>query len=95
MTKPPVAVETTPASADPTPPGPRGQWRELVAAVLARSGRPSEDPEQALTRVTLDGIAVRPLYTAADARDLIGVLGLAGQPPFIRGSAAGAPSSSA
>ena len=45
----------------------REQWRELVAAVLAKSGHAGEDPELALATTTYDGITIKPLYTAADA----------------------------
>ena len=48
----------------------REQWRELVAAVLAKSGTggtAGADPERALSTTTYDGITIKPLYTAADA----------------------------
>jgi methylmalonyl-CoA mutase len=38
------------------------EWRSLVAGVLAKSGRETDDPIAALTRTSYDGIAVRPLY---------------------------------
>jgi methylmalonyl-CoA mutase len=44
----------------------REQWRALVAAVLAKSGAPFDDPEQALASSTYDGYELRPLYTADD-----------------------------
>ena len=46
----------------------RDDWRSLVRGVLAKSGLAADaDPEAALTSTTYDGIAIRPLYTAADA----------------------------
>lgn len=62
----------------------RDQWRELVTAVLARSGIDG-DPEDALTSTTYDGIGIRPLYTADDVHD-VDADGLPGHPPFIRGA---------
>jgi len=64
----------------------RDQWRELVGAVLRRSGvDASADPEDALSSTTYDGILIKPLYTAGDApalqRD-----GVPGHPPFVRGA---------
>ncbi len=49
----------------PTPS--RDEWRELVSAVLAKSGRTDVDPEDALSFETYDGITIRPLYTSDDA----------------------------
>ncbi|MGH8963386.1 MAG: methylmalonyl-CoA mutase family protein [Jatrophihabitantaceae bacterium] len=52
----------------------RAEWRDLVSAVLARSGFDPDadgaDPEAELTSQTYDGIAIKPLYTAADAPDV-------------------------
>jgi methylmalonyl-CoA mutase len=49
----------------------RDEWRELVAAVLAKSGfdaaADGADPEAELTSRTYDGIDIKPLYTGADA----------------------------
>jgi methylmalonyl-CoA mutase len=53
------------ALASEFPAATREQWRELVAAVLAKSGA-TGDPEAELTSRTYDGIAIKPLYTAAD-----------------------------
>ena len=64
------------------------QWRGLVAAVLARAGRPSNDPERALARTTLAGIDVRPLYTAADRPAEPDAIGVPGAAPFVRGATA-------
>ncbi|MEO9138125.1 MAG: methylmalonyl-CoA mutase subunit beta [Jatrophihabitans sp.] len=65
----------------------RHEWRELVRAVLARSGIEG-DPEDALSHTTYDGITIKPLYTAADAHD-VAVSGLPGHPPFVRGATDG------
>ena len=88
MTLPPgaVAAHDRPGPASPRPT--RGQWRGLVASVLARSGRPGGDPEQALTATTLAGIDVRPLYTAQDVPYPLDAIGVPGRAPFVRGSAA-------
>jgi methylmalonyl-CoA mutase len=65
----------------------REQWRELVAAVLAKSGSASDldagDPELALSATTYDGITIAPLYTAADVSVPAAV---PGQAPFVRGA---------
>ncbi|MDF2977336.1 MAG: Methylmalonyl-CoA small subunit [Actinomycetospora sp.] len=67
---------------DPT----REQWRELVAGVLAKSGREvsPEDAEAALATVTDDGITIAGLYAAEDAPDVD--TGVPGLPPFVRGA---------
>jgi methylmalonyl-CoA mutase len=64
----------------------REDWRNLVRAVLTKSGALAEggDPEQALTHTTYDGIAIAPLYTAADAP--AAPTGTPGAKPFVRGS---------
>lgn len=63
----------------------RAAWRELVSAVLSRSGFDAgADPEAELTSGTYDGIARKPLYTADDAHGLDA--GLPGHAPFVRGS---------
>jgi methylmalonyl-CoA mutase len=69
------------ASTDPLrlaadfPAADRDDWRELVAAVLTKSGAGADvDPELKLTRNTLDGIAIKALYTAADAPEPAGSL---------------------
>ena len=66
----------------------RDEWRRLVAAVLARGARPGaqEDPEQALSSVTYDGIRIQPLYTADDAPGPGGIDGWPGHPPYVRGA---------
>jgi methylmalonyl-CoA mutase len=66
------------------PTGTRDDWRALVAAVLAKSGR-TGDPEEALSSTTYDGIRIKPLYTAEDVPGL-DVDGLPGHPPYVRGS---------
>ena len=58
----------------------------MIAAVLARAGRPSEDPEQALTTTTLDGLAIKALYTGDDAPQPLSALGVPGRAPFVRGA---------
>ena len=69
---------------DPT----REQWRELVAGVLAKSGREvsPEEAEAALATVTDDGITIAGLYAAEDAPDV--ATGVPGLPPFVRGARA-------
>ncbi len=62
----------------------RGEWRTLVAAVLAKSGVEA-DPEQALSHTTYDGIRIKPLYTAEDVHGL-DADGLPGHPPYVRGA---------
>lgn len=72
--------------AAPFPEATREQWRQLVAAVLARTGArvPDAEPEAALATELDGGVRVRPLYTAEDtAPDP----GLPGFPPYVRGSA--------
>lgn len=64
------------------------QWRRLALGVLRRTGRADADtaPEQVddlLAVSTYDGIRVRPLYTASTPLPPTGV---AGQPPFTRGT---------
>ncbi len=54
-------------------------WRRLAARELRGA-----DPET-LTWATLEGIRVRPLYTAADTADLPHMGSLPGLPPFTRG----------
>jgi methylmalonyl-CoA mutase len=73
----------------------RDQWRDLVAGVLRKAGR-EELPapvEDALRRPVATGVSVAPLYTAEDAGDLPGAVGVPGLPPFVRGGRAGAASS--
>src|SRR3954467_1693891 len=55
------------------------RWRELAAKELKGA-----EPES-LTRETPEGIAVKPLYTAADLEGLEVVGGLPGIEPFVRG----------
>lgn len=66
----------------------REQWRELVAAVLAKSGREvsPEEAEAALATVTDDGITIAGLYAAEDAPDV--ATGVPGLSPFVRGARA-------
>ena len=65
---------------DPTPNrGFPDAWRSLAEKELR--GRPLDD----LTWETLEGIAVKPLYTAEDTNGLPHLGGLPGQAPFTRG----------
>src|SRR5690242_19608458 len=71
----------------------RPDWVALVDQVLRRAGRFGADAEpgagpSVLTRVTPDGIAIPPLYTAADVRNLPPV-GVPGRRPFVRGGRPG------
>jgi methylmalonyl-CoA mutase len=71
----------------------RSSWVALVDRVLRRAGRLDDDAApgagvDALTRTTLDGVAVRPLYTADDVIDLPGT-GVPGRRPFVRGGRPG------
>jgi methylmalonyl-CoA mutase len=70
----------------------RDEWRELVVGVLRKAGREElPDPvEDALRRPVATGVTVAPLYTAEDAGDLPGAVGVPGLAPFVRGSRAGA-----
>ncbi|RSM74599.1 methylmalonyl-CoA mutase [Kibdelosporangium aridum] len=80
----------------PTPQ--REQWQELIAGVLRKSGRVSEellagssnrtadfdgDAAEKIATKTYDDILVQPLYTRTDAAPAAGMPGL---PPFVRGS---------
>ncbi|MDD7967484.1 methylmalonyl-CoA mutase family protein [Actinomycetospora lemnae] len=66
----------------------REQWRELVAGVLAKSGRElsPEEAEAALATVTDDGITIAGLYAEEDAPHV--PVGVPGLPPFVRGARA-------
>ncbi|GAA4777402.1 methylmalonyl-CoA mutase family protein [Actinomycetospora chlora] len=66
----------------------REQWRELVAGVLAKSGKEvsPEEAEAALATVTDDGITIAGLYAAEDAPDV--ATGVPGLSPFVRGARA-------
>ena len=66
----------------------REQWQRLVGGVLAKSGKPGlegEDAEQALSTLLEDGLRVKPLYTAEDAAP---EPGLPGSAPYVRGDRA-------
>jgi len=66
----------------------REQWQRLVSGVLAKSGKPGlegEDAEQALSTLLEDGLRVKPLYTAEDAAP---EPGLPGSAPYVRGDRA-------
>src|SRR3954449_1648364 len=70
-------------------PAARDEWLGLVDEVLRRSGRIGADAPlgagfQKLVRRTPDGIAVQPLYTAADIPDP--ATGLPGGGPLVRGA---------
>jgi methylmalonyl-CoA mutase len=74
-------------AADFAPAG-REEWRQAVAAVLARSGAAVDgDPESALSSTTYDGIVIKPLYTSADTAGL-DADGVPGHAPFTRGATA-------
>jgi methylmalonyl-CoA mutase len=65
----------------------REQWRELVAAVLAKSGVDASGAthaEDALRSISYDGIAIKALYTAEDAPSA--PIGAPGRPPYVRGA---------
>ena len=77
---------------DGPPPDPAA-WAAAVDQVLRRARRLADDAPpgagiEALTWSTPDGIAVRPLYTAADATELPDA-GVPGARPFVRGSRPG------
>lgn len=55
-------------------------WRDLVRRILG-----DRNPDEALSRKTYDGIAVRPLYTGADWRTAEEASGFPGLAPFTRG----------
>jgi methylmalonyl-CoA mutase len=72
----------------------REQWLALVDQVLRKAGRLPADAApgsgvDVLTRRTLDGIPVRPLYTAEDAPTVRS--GVPGAAPFVRGGRANGP----
>jgi methylmalonyl-CoA mutase len=96
---------TVPGREEPTlslaaefPPATRDAWRDLVSAVLAKSGAakrdgaaadlPLQDPERALASRTYDGFDLAPLYTSDDVPSDLDAAGLPGQPPFVRGASA-------
>ncbi|GAB2482574.1 methylmalonyl-CoA mutase family protein [Jatrophihabitans fulvus] len=81
------------ALASDFPAADRDAWRELVRAVLAKSGASPDDPESALATTTYDGITIRPLYTADDAPTE--VPGPPGTAPFVRGARAAQPDAGA
>jgi methylmalonyl-CoA mutase len=89
-TKPPGELSL--AADFPTPS--RAEWVALVDRVTRAARRIPDDAEPgageaALTRPDLDGIPVRPLYTAQDGpTEAIGVPGL---PPYLRGARATGP----
>ncbi len=84
----PAAPESLTLAGDFPAPS-RGQWQDLVAAVLRKSGAAGDDAsgasEDALAYTTYDGITVHPLYTAEDA-PTPEAAGLPGAPPFVRGA---------
>ncbi len=69
----------------------RGQWLELVAGVLRRSGLGVEPgPVEGALRTSVgSGVQVAPLYVAEDAAGLPRQVGVPGLAPFVRGSRAG------
>ncbi len=68
MTVPPVELDDLADPAAGFPQATREQWRTLAAEVLRRSGWEGspDEVEAALTTTTYDGVAVAPLYDAAD-----------------------------
>jgi methylmalonyl-CoA mutase len=70
-------------------PADRARWQELALGVLRKSRvaddeTPPEAVEDLLGTVTYDGIAISPLYTAAE-HPVPGWVGVPGFPPFVRG----------
>ncbi|WP_018333123.1 methylmalonyl-CoA mutase family protein [Actinomycetospora chiangmaiensis] len=84
MTAPEAPEELVLAGEFPTPT--RDAWRDLVAGVLAKSGREVDpaDAEAALRTPTDDGFGIAALYTADDAPGV--PTGSPGLPPFTRAS---------
>jgi len=82
----PPQVEELPLAAGFDPPT-RAQWLAAVTGVLARGGADvdtdGEAAVRALSSETLDGVTVRPLYTAEDAPAEVGHPGVS---PYARGS---------
>ncbi|MFE6782557.1 MULTISPECIES: methylmalonyl-CoA mutase family protein [unclassified Streptomyces] len=72
------------------PEAPHEQWQHLVAGVLRKSGKEvsGDAAEDALSTLLEDGLDVRPLYTAATARETAPETGLPGFAPFVRGGRA-------
>ncbi|MEU6413131.1 methylmalonyl-CoA mutase family protein [Microbispora sp. NPDC046933] len=68
MTVPPVELDDLADPAAGFPQATREQWRTLAAEVLRKSGWDGspDEAEAALTSTTYDGVAVAPLYDAAD-----------------------------
>lgn len=87
----PDSSSSLPLAAD-APGVSEAQWRDAVAAVLAkrRAGEPPSGDEAvaALSRATYDDITVAPLYTAPDVAGLPDA-GRPGAAPFVRGARAG------
>ncbi len=86
------SVELRLAAEFPTPSA--DEWVALVDGVLRKARRiPDDAPAGAgvekLVRRSPDGIAVRPLYTAADAPGTAS--GVPGAPPYVRGGTAAGP----
>ena len=86
-TKPPAELSL--AADFPTPS--RAEWVALVDQVTRAARRIPDDAEPgageaALTRPDLDGIPVRPLYTADDGPTE--AIGVPGSPPYLRGARA-------
>jgi methylmalonyl-CoA mutase len=77
--------EEAPAMGAEFPAATREQWQQLVADVLAKSGRQGvggPEAERALATEVEDGLWVQPLYTAQDTAPEAGWPGFA---PFVRG----------
>src|SRR5918993_1312481 len=85
---PGASAETDLVLAGEFPPPDHDQWAAAVAAALDRKGGLA--PDDALARLrttTYDGIAIEPLYTAADAPPP-DAAGFPGAAPFVRGRTA-------
>src|SRR5690349_19688751 len=90
---PPEPEELALAGEFPVPD--RAAWEALVDQVVRKAGRlPGDAPRGAgveqLTWHTLDGIAVRPLYTADDGPGPE-VAGVPGSAPYVRAGSANGP----
>lgn len=88
-----IDVDAPFALAGDFPPATRDEWLDAVAGVLLRGADDSPEARSAaftrrLVTTTDDGIAIEPLFTAADAVDPA-LVGLPGSAPFVRGARAG------
>lgn len=87
-----MSTDTPLVLAGDFPPVDAAQWRDAVDRVLAGKDtdldRATLDERfvRRLVTETYDGIAVQPLYTAADAPDAAAAIGTPGSAPFVRGA---------